>query len=730
MSKLPKSNLPVRSLGRSTLRRLRALRLLEGPTAGWPQNLTRLQVWQTWVAKGALLPGLSAAAALREYRFIKRVLACSNEPPPTPMVKLAAELNGDHELTLIGVQPHLGRVRHADLVTAALDLGLRVSGSRADKKQASMEDVYAVFPDATSALVSARVQEAVRDGAKLPSSNYLGRAMALPPALRLVAIGEMLRLSTSKRVTASIGSTLRALETMARLGLSAGGLDDLSLLNKFAEEETSISPNDARQRVIQRYGIALRGSRDWISNVSRGTAEAILSQMPDLELARTIFVKANQRVRERANESPGERHELVAETFLNSAMIKRAVENRMEQVRAIHSAYLKALKEGLPSLAAGVSVPFRVAGPAVFPDGQLGRGEQLLHFRLMRADVAVKEGVHEGGTVHEQQLTLNWLNEILDKTDEENLPILVVFDGVQPKGQGDAQEPFFIDFYRWSVFDPRCSLSTQAVSKRAELLKRNGLPFNATMNSGLLKPERFEKQFARNALTKNPFAGLIIIPLDALFHAMLYGELSFYFSRDTGGRALELQQIRLNDRAILVESRDGTDVTILRLRPKGVGPLRDFIVEEDTAKLIPECAAFTATRWFGHVEGQRLKLPERELLSATGSRPLPPAQYLFQSATRGLMTDEITMALHALLWDLSSVTLHDRRYVKATAEGDAKTPDRLAKRKLNHSPSSTEFSKYNRSPHIRAAEVARGFAEKEARRRSYHLPGSQKDASL
>jgi hypothetical protein len=447
-------------------------------------------------------------------------------------------------------------------------------------------------------------------------------------------------------------------------------------------------------------------------------AHLIIDRLPALRATGDTFgpILTEARLRLLDNK-PVERTPMVADVIARLMVIQSAVENRVYQLEALLSKCMEALPKAAALLDQGLDAGFEWTGPVIRADGTLGRGEQTVSFSFRR-ESTILMGAHERDPDdanlrsrlprrQDDRTRFNGLSHQAETWDR----IHVIYDRtVTTEPDGEALEPFFIEFFRWGAFEPDRLMSDLVRGERLALLDRLGLSPRTYTPDGFLTHGTAAKPLALYARGRDPReqGANIIVPLVPFYHAMAYARIMLRYGIRWGARLGEIMQLRL--RCQRKHRVRGREKPYLELKPKGWQTMGKFGIDEGTAKAIAQVRAFTCARWFGWRPGAKGR-PDLPVVPYGDTRrdDLGEAAYIFQGRGGALSPKALSLFARILLSGVVDMRSHDGRYVFATALGlDGVDYEELGVL-LHHSPASAMPKRYDLSALIRSEEAAERF---------------------
>jgi hypothetical protein len=378
---------------------------------------------------------------------------------------------------------------------------------------------------------------------------------------------------------------------------------------------------------------------------------------------------------------------------------------------------MEALPRAKALLDQGLDAGFEWTGAVIRADGTLGVGEQTVSFSFKRGSTLLTEAHERDPDDMNLRARLprrpggiggfSGLSHSARTWDS----IHVVYDGTAAcDPDGEAVEPFFVEFFRCGAFEADRLMSDLVRNRRLEVLDRLGLSQRTYPPDGFLGHGRLAKPVALYARGRDPEAdsGRIVIPMVPLYHAMAYARILLRYGIRWGARLGEIMQLR---KGCQRQHRvDGRWKAYLLLKPKGWQTMGKFGIDDGTAKATAQIRAFTCARFHGWRPGARGR-PELPVVPHGDPRrdDLEREAYTFQGRGKALSPKDVTLFARILLSGVVDMKSHDGRYVFATALGLNGADYEELGVLLHHSPSSAMPKNYDLSALIRSDEAAERF---------------------
>jgi len=232
----------------------------------------------------------------------------------------------------------------------------------------------------------------------------------------------------------------------------------------------------------------------------------------------------------------------------------------------------------------------------------------------------------------------------------------------------------------------------RAARKSSGFRRNHDLCLSTKLPAGFLRTDRALQGLVRNARR----AGIIIVPIQAMYHAFLYGLTLLTFNLKTGPRIGEMMQLRLGHDCFRVEFSDGAWKPVARLKPKGELTDVAFPLPEDVTELLNHCVRFTNARWFSDMQDDKGKpcLP----VHAFGDRQrqdINPAQFIFTGRSHTLSAGHLAYFMRLLLVGIARMRSHDGRAVFTSMMLLSGARREAVDRAINHAPNSPTLRPYD-----------------------------------
>lgn len=688
-----------------------------GFTTVGPED-TCLEVWNAYDVPERPIEGLADFEIRRRIRVI---LKLSAYPQSDRALRRYLKLFGADAVKEARVTSVFGRHCSKDAfarlkVMAGIDKKASVPAM-----SATPEDVIGILPEGTRQRIRDHLARKRHPPIPPIDPALASRVMRLPDGpIRLMAAMALIDATANRRVRASRSDLVKQAE-------------------RWSDLLEGIIPGDARasRRAMRAYfdGVGTRASpltrliacNDWfrMMNNSIGCARLTLGAdahlvtdlLPALrapgETFRKILKEAEAML---LNKKPAERAPTVAGVIANLMTIQAAVENRVYQLEAILGKCMEALPKAAALLDRGLHAGFEWHGPVIRADGTLGAGRQVVSFSFKRESQLLTEA-HEcdpedanlRSRLPRRSDDVTRFNGLSHKPETWD-KIHVVYEGTVGAEGVEAVEPFFVDFFRWGVFETERLMSGLVRDNRLRLVGRMGLPQRYYPPPGFVSHGQSARAVALYGRGRDPLdpGANIIIPFVPLYHAMAYARIMLRYGIRWGARLGEILQLHVGcSRKHRVK---GIWKPYLELKPKGWQIMGKFGIDVGTATAIIQIRAFTCARWYGW-RPDAAGRPGLPVVPYGDSRrdDLPAAAYIFQAQGKALNPKALTMFARILLHGVVDLKSHDGRYVFATALGLDGTGYEQLGVLLHHSPRSAMPERYDLSTLIRSEEAAERF---------------------
>lgn len=709
-------------LGGRTIAYLRSLGLCDGLSALQVRELGGEGVWTRWLTLGCPFDDkLTVEGIFATYRSLRRKLRCWNLPHPDLMIKKAAAHLDPAHSTKEAFKILLGHCSWDEYQTIRVAQGLPPRKMITAAAPSPAQSILSAFPAAYHKQVSDLLEEVQRNGGQLPSDHHVARVENLPVALRLLGACSLVRFATEGAKVASSQTMLTALESVAFRSRSFPRRTPCRLLEDLQREQAPTG-SVSWARVARGYMLAISSTRSWTATIFSGRAAHLQRGLPGCNLNHRVFIAAKTALAEREVEVKAERTEAVVTRIDNSSVIETAVNNRLYVTETIYTA----VHAGIGKWLAGdqlLAWHVEAQVPVLRPDGSIVEGaEQIVSFRLESRSQVLRRAASKKRDMRRihlmEQAVLEerrppWTNSAFPED------VMVIYDGVKAVGGGSSVEPFFVEWYRWAIFEGLQEHPPLIAEVRKEFLEQAKFNLHWAPIDGFFAHPVEIRPIAKAARGEDPDDGEVIIPIYSLYHGMLLATLVHFLTEDTGGRSGELLQLRLRAECIGSRTIGGEKHYFVRLKPKDSEILKEYSIDEfTTLATLKKCALFSAQRWFSHlqIEPGTIRLPSRPVSISARSKELPHAEYIFQNHARTLKHAELNFLPNVLKWMVSHGNVHDERYGAETTMSLAGISRRIRAKRLHHVESSNSPERYDCSGAITAVPSAQAFGRRQRQR--------------
>jgi len=220
--------------------------------------------------------------------------------------------------------------------------------------------------------------------------------------------------------------------------------------------------------------------------------------------------------------------------------------------------------------------------------------------------------------------------ERLPPTDEDD-ELFPRFVSVEPVGDSVAEPPWLIELYEKNAFsDGREDFNTQ--------WGYEGNPSWASAGRHFLFQNPFSKLIGRLRAK-----GIVLLPVERIYHAMLFGNLDLRLQSVSGARIGEVQQVAQSPERMVMLTHVGAKERarlVLRMYPKGThATLADYMVDDETKDVLVE----VMRQLYRHYGSNHLPILDNQYKKG-GRQP-----YVFQYDGRCIRQHELSLFLRVLL---------------------------------------------------------------------------------
>ena len=576
-----------------------------------------------------------------------------------------------------------------------------------ERRSGTYEQFVDLIPDAVRDVVSAAIEHEIDKENPRPRETLIGKILGLQGTPCRVLGALTVAACVYRRTTVH-----RRTEYMVAIGRTdrlLGPRQDCSEHNTHRWE--ALLAGDAltgekRLARLETYGL-VRGARSivmgMIDELIPEHREAILAMFPADHRDAWAFRGRCQKMavgQRQKGKAPIQDHRI--ELVPRYIEILAASRNRTAEASAILGDLYGAMGNAREELAQGRRAGFTSKVPLLSQDGLLTDREAALEFEIV-PEGTIWNALHEAEpdrAIYHGRLAPPEGEKPGAHHDAANWGRLhVVFRGDR---SGNGYEPFWLDIYRLNAFDRDPFDDARAVEQRRVFLKRHGIVDKSRAICGLIQREKSARSIATHALKLD----MVLVPLEALYHGLLFAHLVVTYGVRFGARLGEIMQLRLEADCFSKVYHAGAWRPAIFLKHKGMDRNAPFGTNAEIRALVLACRKLGNARWYPGLLSDRGAPDIPSVPYGHSDRTdLPEARYVLAAQGSAADHELLNLLVRVLLIDVVDTTSHTGRYIFASVLGQQGVGYEQIGHLLHHSPRSRMPENYDLSGAV-AAEAA------------------------